>query len=80
MTSEETGIEFLRRVASASEHVGESTFDGLTPEQCLRLFRAVWASGWDIYPDELTRGEICYGAEHGILSESCLARLEKQYA
>ena len=74
---EETGVEELRRVADISKYGTESSYDGFTAEQCLNMFRACWASVWDILPDVLTLTERRAAARSGKLSVRCLARLER---
>jgi hypothetical protein len=77
---QEMGAEFLRRAVSVMDMTRESAWDGFTPEQCLNILRAVWASGWDIFADYLTFEERVYAARHGKLSKGCMKRLDKELA
>jgi hypothetical protein len=73
----ETGIEELRRVARVSSMCKESCFDGYTAEQCIKMIRACWMSGWDILPDDLTHEERVFAATYGRLPDFAMTRLEK---
>lgn len=75
--SGETGIEELRRAARASSMCRESCFDGYNAEQCLKMIRACWGSGWDVLPDDLTHAERVFCAEHGRMPDFAMVRLEK---
>ena len=73
-----TGIEEMRLLVQNAGYCVESTFDDFTAEQLLKIFRACWASEWDLYPDVLTRAELRYAAKHGKLSDRCNARLDRE--
>ncbi len=53
----ESGAEKLRRVVRHLNHCRESAIDGFSAEQLLILVRAVWASGWDVWIDQLTEDQ-----------------------
>ena len=65
----ETGIEELRRVVNAAGYSNEDALYGFSAE----------ASGWDIFPDQLTAEERAHAAQAGTLSHACLARLQRTY-
>lgn len=75
----ETGIELLRRVVRAAGHTREDAISDYTPDQLVNLFRACWASDWDIFPDELTREERDHAACRGVLSVDTTERLRERY-
>ena len=58
MSSDETGIEFLRALARWSRRQREDCFGELTPERCITLFRAHRASEWDIPLENWTKAQI----------------------
>lgn len=74
----ETGIEELRRIAKASEMCRESAFDRFSANECMKMIRACWGSGWDILPDDLTDEERRFASEHGRLPDFAMVRLEKE--
>lgn len=76
----ETGPETLRRAVSVLDMTHGDAVDPFTAEECLNIVRACWASPWDVFPDNLTREERQYAAEHGKLSDACNARLDRELA
>lgn len=74
----ETGVEELRRIASASSMCRESCFDGFSANECMKMIRACWGSGWDILPDDLTPEERRFCSEHGRLPDFACVRLEEE--
>ncbi len=45
------GCDELRRIVRAMDDTREGFNQRFTAEQLVRIFRAMFASGWDIYPD-----------------------------
>jgi hypothetical protein len=50
----ETGADELRRIVRVLGCSRESALDGFTSEQLIAIVRACWASGWDVYVDDLS--------------------------
>lgn len=50
----ESGADELRRIVRVLGACRESALDGFTAEQLCALTRACWASGWDVYVDDLS--------------------------
>jgi len=73
--TDETGIEFLRRLAACWGWCREDALDAYTPEELIKMFRAIQASGFDIYPDQLTPEERRYAAKYGKLAAKTCERL-----
>jgi hypothetical protein len=61
----ETGAQELRRVVSCLNSCAESAIDAFTAEEIIKLVRACWASGWDIWPDNLTDAQVAAVLETG---------------
>jgi hypothetical protein len=62
----ETGIEELRRAAKALSWCNESVLQSIgSAERVLNVARAMWASGWDLYPDQWTPQQIEIAATKG---------------
>lgn len=74
------GMEEIRLLVQVANSCAESTFDDFTAEEVLKIFRACWASKWDLYPDQIRFVELKYAAKHGKLSERCNARLNREWA
>jgi hypothetical protein len=75
----ETGSDELRRLCRAAEMTRMSALDGFTPEEIIKMIRACWASGWDIFPDDLLREDREFAAKHGRLAVSTLRWLEDKF-
>lgn len=66
-------IKLANIIASAEP----DTIEGYTPEELLRIARAIDRSPFrKLLPDELTPDERSFAAEWAVLSGDCLARLE----
>jgi len=72
------GVEELRRLAEASGWHRESSWAGFTAEEVLNILRAIGASRWDVFADQLTEEELRHAATHGRISEACDRRLEEE--
>lgn len=76
----ESGIEMVRRAVRVANMTRESSFDGFSAEECLRLISACWASKWDVLPDDLLLSERIHAASHGRLSEAAERRLASAFS
>lgn len=61
----ETGAEELRRISHVLGCCRESALDAFTAEQLVTLVRACWASGWDVYVDDLSQDQCTAALELG---------------
>lgn len=75
----ESGIEEMRRAVSVAGMCRESAMEGFTAEEVMNLFRACWATPYDMLPDELNGRERKYAARHGRVDEKTLRRLAKAF-
>lgn len=75
---EYTGAEELRRIVGCLSACRESALDPFTAEQLVKIVRACWLTGYDVYPDDLTLAERKYAAKHGKVSNACVVRLKKE--
>lgn len=46
-------VEELERVVQVLDRTRTDCLAGYSPEEILRIVRACWASGWDVWPDDL---------------------------
>ncbi len=54
-----TPFEVIRHAAQVLDRTAElPIFDNLTPVQMLTVIQACWRSEWDIFPDQLSAGQI----------------------
>jgi hypothetical protein len=54
----ESAAATLRRVVRTMNDTAESTWDGRSMADIVRIVTSCWASGWDVYPDRYTPEEM----------------------
>jgi hypothetical protein len=77
--TEETGIDFLRRLVSVANYTNEEVFDDLSVKETINLISACWDSDFDIYADALLPVERAFAARNGRLSKRTVDRLTNFY-
>ncbi len=53
-----TGADELRKIVRAMDDTREGFNDRYTAEQLVAIYRAMFASGWDIYPDQWSAEQV----------------------
>jgi hypothetical protein len=58
MSHQRTGAEELRRIVRAMNDTRESFNDRFSAEELVAIYRAMFASGWDYYPDQWSEEQV----------------------